>query len=129
MAKTILAPSLSERIYSGTHGNESVAEGVFTVNAAEADSVIHLLSMPVGIRINSLQLVSTGGLGTATVSIKSGEHVLIDNSEAVSAKLARYVPVEPYNTLRDGELVTVTIKTAAATGTLNVLLRYTVVGY
>ncbi|EON4284832.1 hypothetical protein ACLIKV_005271, partial [Escherichia coli] len=26
-------------------------------------------------------------------------------------------------------LVTVTIKTAAATGTLNVLLRYTVVGY
>ena len=25
MAKTILAPSLSERIYSGTHGNESVA--------------------------------------------------------------------------------------------------------
>jgi hypothetical protein len=72
MAKTILAPSLSERIYSGTHGNESVAEGVFTVNAAEADSVIHLLSLPVGIRINSLQLVSTGGLGTATVSIKSG---------------------------------------------------------
>lgn len=129
MAKTILAPSLSERIYSGTHGNESVAEGVFTVNAAEADSVIHLLSLPVGIRINSLQLVSTGGLGTATVSIKSGEHVLIDNSEAVSAKFARYVPVEPYNTLRDGELVTVTIKTAAATGTLNVLLRYTVVGY
>ncbi|ENC2501635.1 hypothetical protein ABKF30_005115, partial [Escherichia coli] len=107
---------MSERIYSGTHGNESVAEGVFTVNAAEADSVIHLLSLPVGIRINSLQLVSTGGLGTATVSIKSGEHVLIDNSEAVSAKFARYVPVEPYTTLRDGELVTVTIKTAAATG-------------
>ncbi|EGR70982.1 hypothetical protein HUSEC_28031, partial [Escherichia coli O104:H4 str. LB226692] len=60
---------------------------------------------------------------------KKGEHVLIDNSEAVSAKFARYVPVEPYTTLRDGELVTVTIKTAAATGTLNVLLRYTVVGY
>ncbi|EOB6671380.1 hypothetical protein ACIU5Z_005546, partial [Escherichia coli] len=38
MAKTILAPSLSERVYTGTHGNESVAEGVFTVNAAEADS-------------------------------------------------------------------------------------------
>ncbi|EJT8789238.1 hypothetical protein N3769_004929, partial [Escherichia coli] len=49
--------------------------------------------------------------------------------EAVSAKFARYVPVEPYTTQRDGELVTVTIKTAAATGTLNVLLRYTVVGY
>ncbi|EFF7918708.1 hypothetical protein BUO55_005427, partial [Escherichia coli] len=101
----------------------------FTVNAAEADSVIHLLSLPAGIRINSLQLVSTGGLGTATVSVKSGEHVLIDNSEAVSAKFARNVPVEPYTTQRDGEVVTVTIKTAAATGTLNVLLRYTVVGY
>ncbi|EIH77274.1 hypothetical protein EC40522_5590, partial [Escherichia coli 4.0522] len=33
--------------------------------------------------------------------------------------------MEPYTTQRDGELVTVTIKTAAATGTLNVLLRYT----
>ncbi|WP_270533815.1 hypothetical protein, partial [Escherichia coli] len=110
MAKTILAPSLSERIYSGTHGNESVAEGVFTVNAAEQETVINLLSLPTGVRINGIQLVSTGGLGTATVSIKSGEHVLIDNSEAVSAKFARYVPVEPYTTLRDGELVTVTIK-------------------
>ncbi|HEA3403632.1 hypothetical protein, partial [Escherichia coli] len=102
MAKTILAPSLSERIYSGTHGNESVAEGVFTVNAAEQETVINLLSLPTGVRINGIQLVSTGGLGTATVSIKSGEHVLIDNSEAVSAKFARYVPVEPYTTLRDG---------------------------
>lgn len=63
MAKTILAPSLSERVYTGTHGNESVAEGVFTVNAAEADSVIHLLSLPVGIRINSLQLVFNGWSG------------------------------------------------------------------
>ncbi|VTM59233.1 Uncharacterised protein [Escherichia coli] len=44
MAKTILAPSLSERVYSGTHGNESVAEGVFTVNAAEQETVINLLS-------------------------------------------------------------------------------------
>ncbi len=66
-----------------------MAEGVFTVNAAEVDSVIHLLSLPIGIRINSLQLVSTGGLGTATVSVKSGEHVLIDNSEAVSAKICQ----------------------------------------
>lgn len=129
MAKTILAPSLSERVYTGTHGNESVAEGVFTVNAAEADSVIHLLSLPVGIRINSLQLVSTGGLGTATVSVKSGKHELIGDSGAVTASFAKYVPVEPYTTQSDGELVTVTIKTAVATGILNVLLRYTVVGY
>ncbi|AHZ95218.1 hypothetical protein ACNEV0_004830 [Escherichia coli] len=130
MAKTILAPSLSERVYTGTHGNESVAEGVFTVNAAEADSVIHLLSLPIGVRINALQLVSTKGLGgTATVSVKSGEHELIGDSGAVTASFTRYVPVEPYTTQRDGELVTVTIKTAAATGTLNVLLRYTVVGY
>lgn len=99
------------------------------MSAAEQETVIHLLLLPAGIRINSLQLVSTGGLGTATVSVKSGEHVLIDNSEAVSAKFAKYVPVESYTTQSDGELVTVTIKTAAATGTLNVLLRYTVVGY
>ncbi|EET1502497.1 hypothetical protein FLY47_004888 [Escherichia coli] len=130
MAKTILAPSLSERVYTGTHGNESVAEGVFTVNAAEADSVIHLLSLPVGIRINSVQLASSKGLGgTAKVSVKSGEQVLVSDSGAVTAGFAKYLPVEPYTTQRDGELVTVTINTAAATGTLNVLLRYTVVGY
>lgn len=54
MAKTILAPSLSERVYSGTHGNESVAEGVFTVNAAEQETVINLLSLPTGVRINGI---------------------------------------------------------------------------
>ena len=130
MAKTILAPSLSERVYSGTHGNESVAEGVFTVNAAEQETVINLLSLPTGVRINGIQLISKGGLGgTATVSVKSGKHELIGDSGAVTDSFAIYVPVEPYTTQSDGELVTVTIKTAAATGTLNVLLRYTVVGY
>ena len=130
MAKTILAPSLSERIYSGTHGNESVAEGVFTVNAAEQETVINLLSLPTGVRINGIQLISKGCLGgTATVSVKSGKHELIGDSGTVTASFAKYVPVEPYTTQSDGELVTVTIKTAAATGTLNVLLRYTVVGY
>ena len=130
MAKTILAPSLSERVYSGTHGNESVAEGVFTVNAAEQETVINLLSLPTGVRINGIQLISKGGLCcTATVSVKSGKHELIGDSGAVTASFAKYVPVEPYTTQSDGELVTVTIKTAAATGTLNVLLRYTVVGY
>lgn len=129
MTTTIIAPSFSERVYSGTHGNESVAEGHFTVSAAAVDSVVHLLSLPIGIRINSVQLSSAGGLGTATVSVKSGEHVLIDDSGAVAAGAARHVAVAPYTTQRDGERVTVTIKTAAATGTLNVLLRYTVVGY
>ena len=130
MAKTILAPSLSERVYSGTHGNESVAEGVFTVNVAEQETVINLLSLPTGVSINGIQLISKGGLGgTATVSVKSGKHELIGDSGAVTASFAKYVPVEPYTTQSDGELVTVTIKTAAATGTLNVLLRYTVVGY
>lgn len=130
MAKTILAPSLSERVYTGTHGNESVAEGVFTVNAAEQETVINLLSLPTGVRINGIQLISKGGLGgTATVSVKSGKHELIGDSGAVTASFTKYVPVEPYTTQSDGELVTVTIKTAVATGTLNVLLRYTVVGY
>ncbi|EIX4511172.1 hypothetical protein MKI77_005213 [Escherichia coli] len=130
MAKTILAPSLSERVYSGTHGNESVAEGVFTVKSAQTDSVINLLSLPAGVRINGIQLTSKSGLGeTATVSVKSGKHELIGDSGAVTASFAKYVPVEPYTTQSDGELVTVTIKTAEATGTLNVLLRYTVVGY
>ncbi|HBA6777689.1 hypothetical protein [Escherichia coli] len=130
MPTTILAPSLSERVYTGTHGNESVAEGVFTVKSAAQETVIHLLSLPIGIRINGIQLVSTGGLGgTAKVSVKSGEHALINESEAVSAGFAKYLPLEPYTTQSDGEVVAVTIKGAEATGTLNVLLRYTVVGY
>ncbi len=130
MTSVITAPSLSERVYSGTHGNESVAEGYVTVNAAEQGSVVHLLSLPIGIRINALQLVSDTGLGgAAKISVKSGEQVLISDSGAVTPGFASYFPVLPYTTQKDDELVTVTVNDAEATGSVSVLLRYTVVGY
>ncbi|MDO2567813.1 hypothetical protein Q2U91_27040, partial [Escherichia coli] len=45
---------------------------------AEQEAVINLLSLPTGVRINGIQLISKGGLGgTATVSVKSGKHELI----------------------------------------------------
>ncbi|HIE1976335.1 TPA: hypothetical protein ACXKGF_004379 [Escherichia coli] len=130
MASPIIAPSFSERVYTGTHGNESVAEGIFTVSSAAQSTEIHLLSLPIGIRINSVQLTSAKGLGgTATVSVKSGNHELVKDSGAVTASFAKHVVMEPYTTQKDGEVVTVTIKTNTATGTMNVLLRYTVVGH
>ena len=130
MATVIRAPSLSERVYTGTHGNESVAEGTFTVKSAAQDTEIHLLSLPVGVRINAVQLTSDAGLGSSVkITVKSGPHDVLGETDVASANTAKHIPVVPYTTQSDGELVVVTIKGAQATGTLNVLLRYTVVGY
>lgn len=87
-----------------------------------------MLRLPIGMRINAVQLV-TGDLGAGvTITVKSGGHELISN-EDVHASVARNVVVEPYSTQADGEVLTVVTGGAAATGKLNVLVRYSVVGY
>ncbi|EOU3971811.1 TPA: hypothetical protein H2X24_004206 [Salmonella enterica] len=127
-AGVIYAPSYKENVYQGAHGNESVVEGFVELNAVAANTEVHLLRLPIGMRINAVQLV-TGDLGAGvTITVKSGDHELISN-EDVHAAVARNVVVEPYSTQADGEVLTVVTGGAAATGKLNVLVRYSVVGY
>ncbi|HBZ9867357.1 TPA: hypothetical protein MND73_004287 [Salmonella enterica subsp. houtenae] len=124
----IFAPSFNENVYQGAHGNESVVEGFAELNAVAANTEVRLLRLPVGMRINSVQLV-TGDLGAGvTVTVKSGAHELV-HADDVHVKVAHHFVIEPYSTRADGELITVVIGGAAATGKINVLVRYQVVGY
>ncbi len=127
-AGVIYAPSYQENVYQGAHGNESVVEGFVELNAAAANTQVRLLSLPIGMRINAVQLV-TGDLGAGvTITVKSGDHELV-HADDVHAKVAHHFVVEPYSTQTDGEVLTVVTGGAVATGKINVLVRYSVVGY
>ncbi|EBX8420708.1 hypothetical protein DTH24_06375 [Salmonella enterica subsp. enterica serovar Urbana] len=127
-AGVIFAPSYKKNVYQGAHGNESVVEGFADLNAVAANTEVRLLRLPIGMRINSVQIV-TGDLGAGvTVTVKSGDHELV-HADDVHAKVAHHFVVEPYSTQTDGEVLTVVTGGAAATGKLNVLVRYSVVGY
>ncbi|OZU10004.1 hypothetical protein CCO48_24700 [Salmonella enterica subsp. enterica serovar Altendorf] len=127
-AGVIYAPSYKENVYQGAHGNESVVEGFVELNGAPTGTEVRLLRLPIGMRINSVQIVTDGiGVG-ATVTIKSGDHELV-HADDVHAKVAHHFVVEPYSTLTDGEVLTATVDCVSATGKLNVLVRYSVVGY
>lgn len=128
-AGVIYAPSFQENVYQGAHGNESVVEGFADLNAVAANTQVRLLRLPIGMRINAVQLV-TGDLGTGvTITVKSGDHELV-HADDVHEKVAHYFPVAPYTTQTDGEIITATINgTTGATGNLSVLIRYTTIGY
>ncbi|EBC2121940.1 hypothetical protein GKA92_24205 [Salmonella enterica subsp. enterica] len=127
-AGVIYAPSFQENVYQGAHGNESVVEGFAELKNVAVSTEVRLLRLPVGMRINAVQLV-TGDLGTGvTVTVKCGEHELV-HADDVHAKVAHHFVVEPYSTQTDGELLTVVTGGAVATGKLSVLVRYSVVGY
>ncbi|EBW7446363.1 hypothetical protein KK671_004701 [Salmonella enterica subsp. enterica serovar Muenchen] len=127
-AGVIYAPSFQENVYQGAHGNESVVEAFADLSAVAANTEVRLLRLPIGLRINAVQLV-TGDLGAGvTITLKSGDHELVRADDA-HAKVAHHFVVEPYSTQTDGELLTVVTGGAAATGKLSVLVRYSVVGY
>ncbi|ELD4017354.1 hypothetical protein QI600_003181 [Salmonella enterica] len=127
-AGVIYAPSFQENVYQGAHGNESVVEGFADLNAVAANTQVRLLRLPIGMRINAVQLV-TGDLGAGvTITVKSGDHELVHADDA-HTKVAHHFVVEPYSTQTDGELLTVVTGGAAATGKLSVLVRYSVAGY
>lgn len=127
----INAPSMADRVYQGDEGNCSVAEAqiVFGANgipAAANGDVINLLTLPVGMRIHGISIVSEA-LG-ANVQIKSGSKVLL-NAAATTTAGQSFTPIVPYSTLVSDEVVTATAAGAIATGRLVVLLHYVAVGY
>ncbi|EKQ9928105.1 hypothetical protein JJG61_005599 [Salmonella enterica subsp. enterica serovar Panama] len=128
-AGVIFAPSFQENVYQGAHGNESVAEAFVALDKAMDSTEVRLLRLPIGLRINAVQIV-TDALGTGeTVTIKSGDHELV-HADDVHEKVAHHFPVAPYTTQTDGEIITATINgTTGATGNLSVLIRYTTIGY
>lgn len=127
-AGVIYAPSYKENVYQGAHGNESVVEAFVTLDKAPTGTEVRLLRLPIGMRINAVQLV-TDALGAGeSVTIKSGSHELVAADSVVTA-VAHHFPVAPYTTQTDGELLTATLGGASATGNMSILVRYSVVGY
>ncbi|EAA7987823.1 hypothetical protein CJ745_21400 [Salmonella enterica subsp. enterica] len=127
-AGVIYAPSFQENVYQGAHGNESVVEGFAVLKNVAVSTEVRLLSLPIGLRINSVQLV-TDALGAGvTVTIKSGAQELVHEAD-VHGKTTQLTPVKPYTTQSDGELLTAVLGGAVASGEMNILVRYTTVGY
>ncbi|EHJ3657724.1 hypothetical protein J9T75_002946 [Salmonella enterica] len=127
-AGVIYAPSYQENVYQGAHGNESVVEAFVTLDKAPTGTEVRLLRLPIGMRINAVQIV-TDALGTGeSVTVKSGEHELV-KADNVATAVAHHFPVAPYTTRTDGELLTATLTGTSATGNMSILVRYSVVGY
>ncbi|SLM63498.1 MULTISPECIES: hypothetical protein [Dickeya] len=124
----IKSPSLRDAIYQGAEGNFSIAESQVVLKAAAINDVVELLEMPIGMRIYGVDVISDALGANVTLEIKSGDKVLV-GAAAHSAAVAKSVPVTPYTTQTDREKVIATIAGGVATGSLIVLVKYTVVGY
>ncbi|HIF9272046.1 hypothetical protein [Photobacterium damselae] len=124
----IFAPSLNQAIYSGASGNLSAAVAQVKLKAVEADSVIHLLDLPIGVQIIGFDLV-TDGLGAGVkLELKAGNTVIATNQDAGS-KVAKCTPIKPiYIKEHDVQLDIVTTG-AKATGDLLIFLKYCFVGF
>lgn len=132
--KDIYAPSLSDPFYQGAQGNESVAESQVAMTNLVTDDQIHLFDLPAGIRINSLQVCGSQLSVNKTVTfvlLRPGVDVL--DIELVSlpltATLSALLPIQPITTAEQGDTLALRVSAGPVNGLLNVLLRYTVIGY
>lgn len=132
--KDIYAPSLSDPFYQGAQGNESVAESQVAMTNLVANDQIHLFDLPAGIRINSLQVCGSQLSANKTVTfvlLRPG--VDVRDIELVSlpltATLSALLPIQPITTAEQGDTLALRVSAGPVSGLLNVLLRYTVIGY
>ncbi|MCE0495771.1 hypothetical protein [Vibrio salinus] len=125
MAK-IKAPSMHDAIYVGTHGNLSLAKTQVTLAAAAINDVVEMVEIPVGIDIQALR-ISTSGLGDNVVAdIRIGDTTLASDLD-LSGEYSQTIACDHYT--EEKSIITVTIRGAAATGTLNVNPEYLATGY
>lgn len=124
------AANMSDNKYQGEAGNLSIAEAIVqfgTETVAAAGDVINLFELSAGMRINRVAVVNAA-LGTGVVGqIKSGAKVLV-NSQALSTAGNADIPIEPYSTLVDKEIVSITVSGGAPTGKLVVYVYFVAEG-
>ncbi|MGF1727068.1 hypothetical protein [Photobacterium nomapromontoriensis] len=126
MAK-VIAPSMKDTVYAGAAGNLSVAFGEVTLKAAAAGTEVHVLELPIGLKIIGVR-VATAGLGAGVkVDIKLGDAVIAADVD-VAAASSVVKPVQPVYLTEKTVLVAVT-KGGVATGTVAVMPEYVSVGY
>lgn len=124
------AANMSDNKYQGEAGNLSIAEAIVqfgTETVAAAGDVINLFELSAGMRINRVAVVNAA-LGTGVVGqIKSGAKVLV-NSQALATAGNADIPIEPYSTLVDKEIVSITVSGGAPTGKLVVYVYFVAEG-
>lgn len=127
---TLNAANMSDNKYQGEAGNLSIAEAIVqfgTETVAAAGDVINLFELSAGMRINRVAVVNAA-LGTGVVGqIKSGAKVLV-NSQALATAGNADIPIEPYSTLVDKEIVSITVSGGVPTGKLVVYVYFVAEG-
>ncbi|WP_447722965.1 hypothetical protein [Edwardsiella tarda] len=132
--KDIYAPSLSDPFYQGAQGNESVAESQVVMKNLVTGDQIHLFDLPLGIRINSLQVCGSqlSADKTVTFVLLRPEADVLDIelvSLPLTSTLSVLLPIPPITTAEQGDTLALKVSAGPVNGRLNVLLRYTVIGY
>lgn len=127
---TLNAANMSDNKYQGEAGNLSIAEAIVqfgTETVAAAGDVINLFELSAGMRINRVAVVNAA-LGAGVVGqIKSGAKVLV-NSQALATAGNADIPIEPYSTLVDKEIVSITVSGGVPTGKLVVYVYFVAEG-
>lgn len=129
--KDIYAPSLSDPFYQGAQGNESVAESQVVMKNLVANGQIHLFDLPAGIRINSLQVCGSQLSADKTVTfvlLRPAADIELA-SLTLTQTLSVLLPIPPITTAEQGDTLALKVSAGPVNGRLNVLLRYTVIGY
>lgn len=124
------APNMSDNKYQGEAGNLSIAEAkvVFgTETVAAAGDVVNLFELSAGMRINRVAVVNAALGAGITGQIKSGNKVLVDSQALATAGYAD-IPVAPYSTLVDKEIVSITLTGGAPAGQLVVYVYFVAEG-
>lgn len=124
------AANMSDNKYQGEAGNLSIAEAVVqfgTETKAAAGDTVNLFELSAGMRINRVAVVNAA-LGTGiTGQIKSGSKVLVDSQALATAGNAD-LPIAPYSTLVDKEIVSITLTGGVPAGQLVVYVYFVAEG-
>ncbi|ACR69181.1 hypothetical protein DBV23_17095 [Edwardsiella ictaluri] len=130
--KEINAPSMHDRIYQGALGNESIAESVVTLDNLMEDEQIRLFELPLGMRINALQICGSGLSAGKMLTFAIQSPSLFD-IQLLSLPLTETVsgvyPLVPLTTSEQGGTLVLKVAGGPVSGTLSVLVRYSVIGY
>lgn len=124
------AANMSDNKYQGEAGNLSIAEASVLLGtetkAADGDTV-NLFELSAGMRINRVAVVNEALGAGITAQIKSGDKVLV-NAQAVATAGNADIPILPYSTLVDKEIVSIKLTGGAATGRLVVYVYFVAEG-
>lgn len=129
------SPSLRKKIYTGAHGNQSGEEFYFVAAAAPVNSVFNVGAFPVGTIIDEIRVSHPNMGASVTLDVgldyPNGEFAAAP-TYFLSAQAASAVGIKEWKNkpvrLDTDTVLTLTTKGAAATGRVDIYVRYRHVG-